>query len=131
MDREALGWPKMSEVLLDFAQPLLETLSPGRDVQGVEGCLLLAAAIWNELEQALDEARDEHAFLGEAARVCRQFSDTMVESGVRREEADELLMELAARKFRDYFDDERMIADVKVVEKPGGYSVTVVGTLHT
>lgn len=105
----APGAPKMSDTLLDFAQPLLRMAGRPLDAQGLEGVLSIASAIWNayllgdRAEGALDDLRG-----------------TMASSGIETAFADELLDLMLERRRELHGEDRRLIGGFAVVKAPNG-----------
>ena len=105
-----VGKKPNSDVLLEFAEPLLEHDRPQRaDV--LEECLELAMSIWNAL--------------------CAQNTEEYRQSFISTFSVDptlqpaELWDELAERKARLFPDDDRHFAEVMVRDEPGGPYVEV------
>lgn len=127
--RELIGLPKVSEALVDFAEPLLAGLAPDEGIAELRACLIFAATVWNALEDAIANAPDEDQFIEATGRACGPFVGTLMEAGLQREEALELLHELSRRKLVDHLNDRRRIADVQVTATPNGFQVSALATL--
>ena len=108
------GMAKMSDVLVAFAQPLLEGIPPDAPIVAYEAELLLGAMVWNFLV-TLDR---EHDRKQDAVPILEEQMGKVLDAlsiGTRMSEDDALafLQTLAARK-RDLFPDERrLIGDVR------------------
>ena len=107
---------KMSEVLLDFAEPLLDTLD---DDEQFEGVISLAALCWNcsflppkKQRAQLNTIVNE---LGKSDRLMR----------FEIEDCTRMLLE---RKKALFADDKRMVVDYKVVEEEEGQRLLVMST---
>lgn len=105
--------PPMSQVLLDFAAPLLEGVPDDRNE--LERVLLFAGALWNG------------SMLGEDAP--NTILDVLQQVGSRRELCEEV--EAYAERRRTQFGwDPRMILEVWVEEqKPGGFRAMAMSTV--
>lgn len=100
--------PKMSEVLLDFAQPLLEALPPDADAVQWKLRLQFAALIWNQI--VVQEGHTDEDVIPELAR-----SSGMPEQGLRA--IEQLLIQ---RKRTLYPHDDRLIVDVETQDMEDG-----------
>jgi hypothetical protein len=109
------GEPKMSEVLVDIAMPLLKNLPDENDREGYTGALNTAAALWN------------------ARLVPGEAGADLIISGLKKvfgqpvpPEFDALFRAVLDRAELFYPGLDRMISRVEVVPKGGGgYTVTV------
>lgn len=110
---------KMSDVLLDFAAPLVEGLKRDPDEQELQGVLFFAASVWNLLCDMADDGAD-------AAALQAEIDDFVAEkakaTGVAREELAELIGRLVKRKAL-YAGDRRRVRDIKTQRRGGKVSV--------
>jgi len=106
-DQAARHLLKLSAVLPKIAEPLIEVA--GEDPKKIQIALTLAALAWNESRdlEGVDRG-DLEQRLGEAGRTV----------------LDDVLppMIKAARRWRD---DRRIVTNVEVIGKPGGYTINV------
>jgi len=104
---------KMSEVLMDFAEPLLDTLD---DDEHFEGVIALAALCWN------------CSFLPPKKQRA-QFNTILDKLGksetLTRLEIEDCTRMLLERKKALFADDKRMVVDYKVVEEEEGRRLLV------
>ena len=108
------AWPgmaKMSDTLLEFAQPILELL-PSDPARGqIENALMLGLLLWNSF---VLEATGKDDDLKEAGAIRAHVLATATGSGVAGHLMQGLVDELAARKKNLFPDDHRLIAGVDV-----------------
>jgi len=116
-DRHPFFARKMSEVLLDFAEPVLETFDHPEDFDAI---VTLAALCWNcsfllpnEQRKSLNNVINE---LGKSDPLLR----------IEVEDCIHMLME---RKKTVFANDRRMIANFEVVEERDGSRLVVVSSL--
>lgn len=104
------SWPpvkKMSEVLLDFAEPLLEACND----EQLKGAIAIAAASWN---MTFLPPEEQKAALDELIMAAAK-GDTLSDRETR-----EVLHWLANRKKLLFADDNRIIIDYELVEEEAG-----------
>jgi len=116
---EALPFRKMSEVLLDFAQPLLEDMDDDEN-DCFEAVINFAAICWNlsflpEKEQRV-QLKNIASQLGESDLLMRL-------------EAKSLARVLLHRKKTLFSNDRRIIANVKIVGKGDNQRLLVMSAL--
>jgi len=106
---------KMSEVLLDFAKPLIDEYE---DDKALYNALQISSIAWNasffppkERKKLIDESLNEH------------ISD---KNG--REMVKEILLEMLRRKEKDFPNIKRMILDLQVSYKDGQQHLDVIST---
>jgi hypothetical protein len=113
--RRRAGEPKMSEVLVDIAQPLLRNLPDEDDREGYTGALNTAAALWNA--RLLPGVAGSAQALAELKKV---FGEPVPS------EFDALFREVLDRAELLYPGLDRVISRVEVVPNAGGgFTVTV------
>jgi hypothetical protein len=103
--------PKMSEVLADFAQPLVEALPPQADAVQWKLRLQFAALVWNQIvakERQIDQAPED------------VIPDLARSSGIPERELRAIEQLLIQRKHTLYPHDDRLIADVETQDMAGG-----------
>lgn len=103
--------PKMSEVLIDFAQPLVEALPPDADAQMWKLRLQFAALVWNQIvaqERHIDQAPEDAI-----PALARS-------SGIPERELRTIEQLLIQRKRTLYPHEDRLIADVEIQAMEGG-----------
>jgi hypothetical protein len=126
---EALGLPKMSDTIVEFAEPLVdEFLQDEADAAEVRSVLLLAATIWN-MTLAADERRSES---GEAAaRALRDDLIGRLERALERPRgACEVIVDELERRKRDlYADDLRFIMEIHTYDTEDGVHVIAASRL--
>jgi len=112
---------KMSEVIIDFAKPLLDAAQTDEEIQKAIG---MAIAMWNI---AILPDKDQKNFI-------REFFDNTKDSSSNQElpeEYDQIVSYFIARKKVFFSHIERMILDYECVETPQGFHLNVVSTeLH-
>lgn len=102
---------KISEVILEFGDPLLEELSEDHDKIELEGMLRLIILTWNAV--TLDQwhkTRNNEDELLKALREAPAGFQTITKK-------------LIKRKKRKYSSDPRAVGNYSVVEKDDGYSL--------
>lgn len=105
---------KMSEVIIDFAKPILKE---DEDVEIQKKTIILAIIIWN-LSLLPEELQEEQAI---------EIRSLLGNSN----EADRLINYLLARK-EDFFKDiKRMVVDYDFVSLPRGFHLNVLSTVMT
>ena len=115
-----LGGVKMSEVLVEFAEPLLAD-APG--FQAYHNAIQLAAIAWNI---ALLPPERRREFLAETVQDA--FGKGL-RARMERRLLETLLDQLVARKERRFAHIRRFILDVKVSDEPEEYNVSVLSTV--
>jgi hypothetical protein len=122
------GAAKMSDVLSDFAQPLIADLGRS-DLRAMQGWLRLASLIWNEVsartQDALDAGpgpfdRERLTTEATAAILSRLPADTPALVGLIRSMIDD--------KLARFLEDTRIISGVEVVGTPTGFRVNTTCT---
>lgn len=105
------GLPRMSDVLVDFARPLLDAVggmaAPAETVQHV---LLCAATVWNTT------LLQEEGVPG-APRLAETAYALHLTVGLPLPEAERLVAELAAQRLEHFAQERRMAVDVQVVDE--------------
>ena len=102
----AVGLPKMSDTIIEFADPLLhELLEDENNPVQVRNILLLASTFWN-MTLAADERRAESGEAGVQA-LRAQLADQVVGLLDLPRAACEALVEDMERRKRDLFGDDR------------------------
>ncbi len=112
------GEDKMSEVLLDFAKPLLE-LTADRHFDKV---IVLAIACWNA---TLLPEEDQEAAINEVIHI---FSSSGTRDVDLAKEAVQILLE---RKRRYFPDNKRLIADYRISHSKDQMHLMVASTLSS
>jgi hypothetical protein len=101
------GLPKVSDMLVAFAQPLLDTLPDDATIREIRGALMFSAVMWNSLVVAD----------GDLTLASEELSELVVGAGRELElPEDELLgmlEQLAGRKRALFPDERRIIAGVE------------------
>jgi hypothetical protein len=104
---------KISDTLVDFAQPMLELAPPDATAADIEQRLRIVVLLWNAV--VIDEADPSQDFLSGIRRTVGQAPFPGVPSLI------ELLIE---RKQRDFADDRRLIGHFSVRSDPdGGFTI--------
>jgi hypothetical protein len=106
--RHKIKQPKMSDILIEFAQPLLDTLPPNAAAAEWESCLLTAGAVWNGTV-----SNNEARVIFEVEQIIGTSLDT------RR-----ILDMFFDRKRRLFANDTRLIVDIHAQDTPTGVYVT-------
>ena len=114
---ERLPGRKMSEVLLDFAEPLLDALD---DDDEFKGAISFAAICWNLSFLPEKTQRKQLRSIGHQLGGSDALSTSEIEYFAR------ILLE---RKKAFFADDRRMVADYEVVNEEEGDSLLVASTL--
>jgi hypothetical protein len=126
---EALGLPKMSDTLVEFAEPLMdEFLEDEGDAAEVRSVLLLAATIWN-MTLAADDRREES---GEAAaQALRDELLDRLEPALERPRVvcEVIVAELERRKRELFGDDLRFVMEIDTYETEDGVRVIAASRL--
>ena len=113
-DRQPLFARKMSEVLLDFAEPVLEIFDHPEDFKAT---ISLAALCWNcSFLQANEQRKSLNNLINKSEPTAR----------IEIEDCIRMLME---RKKTVFANDRRMIANFEVVEQRDGSRLVVVSSL--
>lgn len=111
---------KMSERLLDFAQPLLEVMEATtgtRERQMFEQALTIATTIWNA--SVFDQRNGDRCFR-------TQIEQTLLSDPQLPDELRQLFAMMMTRKAQLFPDDERLVGDVSIRERtPGDFNVRV------
>jgi hypothetical protein len=114
-DGGGYGGVKMSEVLLEFAEPLVRGLSLPEDRKAVVAALKIAGALWNEAARPLPGGRTQ---------LYARLSDAV--GGTRDADMDRLFDLMIARGRRLYPHLDRLVTAVDVeVEDDGRCIVRV------
>ena len=116
-DRQPLFARKMSEVLLDFAEPVLETFDHPEDF---EAMITLAVLCWN---CSLLPANEQRKSLNKVINELGKSDPTT------RIEVEDCICMLMERKKTVFANDRRMIANFEVVEERDGSRLVVVSSL--
>jgi len=116
-DRQPLFARKISEVLLDFAEPVLETFDHPEDF---EAMVTLAVLCWN---CSLLPANEQRKSLN---KVINELGKSDPTTRIEVEDCIRMLME---RKKTVFANDRRMIANFEVVEERDGSRLVVVSSL--
>jgi hypothetical protein len=100
------GMPKMSDTLVEFAEPLLDMLPKDRAVAEVRSVLGLASALWNlsVVSQQEPEKSEE---------LRREVVDAIEAAGMEECLAAKLVELMAERKRQLFPDDRRIVAGVE------------------
>ena len=109
---------KMSEVIIDFAKPLLDAAQTNKEMQRAIG---MAIAMWNV---AILPDKEQKDFL-------REFFNNTKDSSSNQdlpEEHNQVVSYFIARKKVFFSDIKRMILDYECVETPQGFHLNVVST---
>lgn len=114
------GMLKMSEVLKDIAQPLLDELEDDADDDEYELAFNLAATLWNAAIEPDAASREKAIDLLKAAIEVEEIG-----------EIDDLLHEVVERARTRYPGVHRRIAEVEVTPFPdgGGYNLHVMSSV--
>ena len=100
--------PKMSDVLVAFAAPILETLDEDASLDEYRGALRFASIIWNVLAMLDEEYRRGAGVLVDQARVDELTS--LLEEAVGGFDDENLaLVEMLRVRRHELFPDERRI----------------------
>jgi hypothetical protein len=109
---------KMSEVILDFAEPLLNTIDDNDEL--FEDVISFAVICWNvsflpeeEQQKILSSLVDEMA-----------KSDVLLRLSVKND-----IRMLLNRKKTFFADDKRMVVDYKIVEENGSYRLLAMSSM--
>jgi hypothetical protein len=120
------GLPKMSDTLVEFAQPLLDLLPDEAGLAMTRNVLSLGMLLWNcfvlEASPSLDDRK-------EAGELRAHVLATASRSGVAPRLRTNLLEELAERKRTLYPDDRRLIAGIDVRPDGDGFHVQAMSIL--
>lgn len=119
-----LGLPKLSEVLTNFAAPLLDAVSDEADAQGYRSALLLASIIWNDAIEESATGEHSEAFVKLRAEMPERI-------GLSEQEFTALDSTLRARKKRLYPADDRMVVNVDVQDEGDRLNVVAMGYART
>ena len=104
---------KISETLIDFAKPLIETINSNTTEQEVQAGFTIAVAVWNAC--VLATVRNDNRFL---QNLC-----SLAQSGGNEPEAQKMIDSLIERKNGLFGDDLRGIGDASVTFKKGCLNV--------
>ncbi len=108
---------KLSEVLLEFAKPLLDELD---DAESCERAIELVALSWNL--SLLDER--------ERWRILHDFAADMGQrDALVQQQTEQMVRELVERKKALYPEDRRMVVDFKLISLPDTWRLLVVSAL--
>ena len=114
------GVPKMSDTLVEFAQPLLDLLPSDPALGQVRNAVALGSVLWNCF---VLEASGKDEDLVEADAIRARVLTTAAEEGVPRDLTADVLAELAERKRTLFSDDRRVIAGVDVRRQGDGFHI--------
>jgi hypothetical protein len=108
MVRESSGGPdgKISATFLDFASPLIETISPDVGSPELEVILKLAFTVWN-------------AVVFDAVKGDSRFVDEIRQATASDPGATVLVEQLLRRKRLVFADDHRLIGNYQLLEEDG------------
>lgn len=118
----------MSEVLAEFAAPLLDELGPDATAMEWRGVLLLAATVWNMIHYADERCAvtgEEHSYDMESELLDRMT----VAAQWPRKQCEAVVAELEGRKRRLFPDDLRIVVDVRTVDTEDGVHVSALSRL--
>jgi hypothetical protein len=108
---------KMSEVIMDFAEPLLD---PVEDGLAFENALTLAVICWNTSFLPEEEQR----------KMVREMVGEMAKSDfLTRFEVENCINMLLGRKRTFFADERRLVLDYKIVEEKGRERLLVLSAL--
>jgi len=107
---------KMSEVLMDFAEPILEVIDDDRDFKAA---ITFSALCWN---LSLLPSEDQRAHLNDALNAIAG-TDLFKRHGIQQ-----YIQMLLDRKEALFADDKRLIVDYEVVEDTAGPRLQVMST---
>lgn len=120
MDGGGYGGIKMSEVLMDFAEPLVRGLSLPEDREAFVAALKVASLLWNE---AVRQGK------GGSEELYATLHDTM--GGPRDPGLEKLFDAVIARGKLLYPDLDRLVTSVHVsVDDEGGCTVRVISAVE-
>jgi hypothetical protein len=104
--------PRMADVLMDFAGPLVRALgdNPGR--KELQAMLIVAATVWNAMVEEGDEVDDALVDISEDLK------------GWLHPPPAEVLVMLATRKAVWFRDDTRTVTSVEVFRRGGQLRIT-------
>jgi len=124
-----LGMPKISDAIVEFAEPLVdEFLEDGADAAEVRTVLLLAATLWNAVITA-DELRSESDEAA-AVQLRNDLIDRLEYALERPRGACEVIVDEMARRKRELFDeDPRFIVDIDTYDTADGVRVIAAARL--
>ena len=115
-DQQSLFARKMSEVLLDFAEPVSETFSHPEDFKAM---ITLAALCWNCSFFPSEEQQEQ----------LKAITDKLGKSDpLLRIEVEDCIHMLLERKKTLFANDKRIITDFKIVEEREGPRLLVMST---
>jgi hypothetical protein len=112
---------KMSEVIVDFAKPLLDAAQTDEEIQKAIG---MAIAMWNV---AILPDKDQKDFLREFFNDTNDTKDSSSNQELF-EEHDQVVSYFIARKKVFFPDIKRIIMDYECIETPQGFHLNVVST---
>ncbi len=101
---------QVTDILLKFAQPLLDTAPDGVSAEQLQGALNLAATVWDAV------VTDDAIGVGVEISLQRVLDDTSQQTP----KMVPLLGSLANRKRRLFPDSDFLIGGIEVVEAEGG-----------
>jgi hypothetical protein len=105
------GLPKMSDTLVEFAQPLLDLLPPDAKLPQFRNALSFGSHMWNFCVLDASDTDDDQKH---AAELLASLRTEMHRAGISEDFVDALVEELAGRKMTLFPDDQRLIAGVEV-----------------
>ena len=102
------GLPKMSDVLVAFAAPILDTLDDDASLDEYRGALRFASIIWNVLAMLDEEVRRSGGVLVDRDKVAELTA--LLEQAVGGFDEENLaLLDALRERRRELFPDERRI----------------------
>jgi hypothetical protein len=104
--------PRMSDVLIDFAWPIVRALGDNPRREELEAVLTIAATVWNAMVEEGDEVDDALVDISEDLQGCVHPPPL------------EVLAMLATRKALWFRDDTRTVTSVEVSRRGGELRIT-------
>ena len=120
------GVAKMSDTLLEFAQPILDLLPEDPALGQLENAFALGTLLWNCFvldATGKDEDRQE------AVDIRAHVLATATRAGVAQDDMEDLLDELAGRKETQFPDDQRFIAGVDLRRDGDGFHIQAMSVI--
>jgi hypothetical protein len=115
---ESVGMRKMSEILLEFAEPFFEEADSLEDYRKV---LLFAITAWN---LSLLDTNSQKAELEKLTEIMGHESDASFMQGLQS-----ILKPMIDRKQEYYSDTKRLVMDWDYIRSPAGGHLNVVSTI--
>jgi hypothetical protein len=115
---ESAGMRKMSEILLEFAEPFFEEADSLEDYRKV---LMLAITAWN---LSLLDAGSQKTELEKLSKMMRGKADASF-----LQKLQSILKPMIDRKKERYFDTKRLVMDWDYIRSPTGAHLNVVSTV--